>query len=325
MPLGEETGVQPAAVQRLLVVAVIPAYNEERCIGSVVLRTRAQVDAVVVVDDGSTDATAQIAEAGGAIVVRHERNHGKGAALNTGFRKARELGPHAVVLLDADGQHLPQELPAVLAPVLSDEADIVVGSRYIGSGNGRGRSNGTRVPRHRVVGHWAFTLLTNITSGVRVSDSQSGFRALSARAIDALCFSSEGFSVESEMQFLARELGLRVVEVPISADYAGKAKRPVIAHGLLVLNGLLRLVGQYRPLLFFGVPGLLLSLVGLVWGTWVVLIYRSTQQLAVGYALICVLLIVLGTLALFAGVILHSIRGLMLDLIGPAKGRWHAG
>jgi glycosyltransferase involved in cell wall biosynthesis len=312
----------PAAERRLRVVAVIPAYNEERCIGSVVLRARAHVDAVLVVDDGSTDATGQIAAAGGAIVVRHEHNLGKGAALNTGLRKARELCPEALVLLDADGQHLPGEVPDVLAPVLAGEADIVVGSRYIANGGGNEHANGhsNGIPRHRVLGHRAFTTLTNLTSGVRVSDSQSGFRALSSRAAEALNFTSDGFSVESEMQFLAHELGLRVVEVPISADYADRAKRPVMAHGLLVLNGVLRLVGQYRPLLFFGLGGLSLLLLGLAWGGWVVFIYRSSHTLAVGYALISVLLTIIGSLGLFAGLILHSVRGLLLDLVGP-KGR----
>lgn len=305
------------------VVAIIPAYNEERTIGSVVLRAMAHVHDVVVVDDGSTDATAQIAEAAGAIVVRHKRNRGKGAALNTGFYKARELDPDALVLLDADGQHLPNEVPNVLAPVLADEADIVVGSRYIGNGNGHanGNGNGHGVPRHRVVGHWAFTTLTNVASGVRVSDSQSGFRALSWRAIQALNFSSDGFSVESEMQFLAGELGLRVAEVPITADYVDKPKRPVVAHGLMVLNGMLRLVGQYRPLFFFGLAGVFLLLVGVGWGWWVVVVYSRTQQLAIGYALISVLLTVLGSLSLFSGIMLHSVRALLMEFGAPRDGR----
>lgn len=300
------------------VVAIIPAYNEERTIGSVVLRAMAHVHDVVVVDDGSTDATAQIAEAAGAIVVRHKRNRGKGAALNTGFYKARELDPDALVLLDADGQHLPNEVPNVLAPVLADEADIVVGSRYIGNGNGHanGNGNGHGVPRHRVVGHWAFTTLTNVTSGVKVSDSQSGFRALSWRAIQALNFSSDGFSVESEMQFLAGELGLRVAEVPITADYVDKPKRPVVAHGLMVLNGMLHLVGQYRPLLFFGVPGLVVLLAGLVWGALVIDLYRVHGGLAIGYAMISVLLTILGAMTLTTALILHSMRGLLLELLG---------
>ena len=293
----QDTGVQ-APEQRQRVVAVIPAHNEERFIGSVVLRARTHADLVVVIDDGSTDATAEIAEAAGAILVRHERNQGKGAALNTGMRKARELEPDALVLLDADGQHLPDEAPVLLAPILAGEADLVIGSRYL-----NGRENG--VPDHRIWGHRVFNLLTRTASGVSASDSQSGFRAMSRRALRKISFSSAGFSVESEMQFLARELGLRVMEVPITADYAEKPKRPVVQHGLLVLSGVLRLVGQYRPLLFFGVSGLIVLLIGLGWGVYVVDLYRRYEGLAVGYAMISILLTILGSLGLFAGIILH--------------------
>ena len=291
------------------VVAIIPAYNEARTIGSVVLQTCRHADTVIVVDDGSSDATAEIAAAAGALVVRHGVNRGKGAALNTGFCKARELDPLAIVMLDGDGQHQPEEVPQVLAPILEGQADMVVGSRYLEKECG--------VPRHRILGHWAFTSLTNLASGLRVSDSQSGFRAFSPRAVECVSFSSNGFSVESEMQFLAHEHGLRLAEVPITADYVDKPKRPVVAHGLMVLNGVLRLVGQYRPLFFFGLAGLFLLLVGTGWGWWVVVVYGRTKQLAIGYALISVLLTVLGSLSLFSGIMLHSVRCLLLDVIKP--------
>ncbi|HUV90523.1 MAG TPA: glycosyltransferase family 2 protein [Anaerolineae bacterium] len=290
------------------IVALIPAYNEERYIGSVVLKTRKHVDTVIVVDDGSTDLTAEIAEAAGAVVVRHEGKEGKGTALSTGFRRIRELDPAAVVMLDGDGQHLTEEVPQLLAPVLRGEADLVIGSRYL-----NGSESG--VPRNRVWGHWVFTTLTNLLSGKRTTDSQSGFRAFSPRAIEYMRFSSDGFSVESEMQFLAKEHNLRLAEVLITANYVEKAKRPVAKHGLLVLDGVLRLIGQYRPLLFFGVPGLALLLAGLGWGFWVVELYRRHGGLAVGYAMISVLLTILGGLALTTGLMLHSIRGLLLELL----------
>lgn len=288
------------------VAIIIPAYNEERFIGTVVLKSLKHADAVIVVDDGSTDATAEIAEAAGAIVVRHPENRGKGVALNSGFRKARSLNPKAIVTVDGDGQHLVEELPAVVLPVLNGDADIVVGSRYL--------AEASLVPPHRIWGHRLFTFFTNLMSGVPITDSQSGFRAFSRRAAETFEASSRGFSVESEMQFMAREQGLRVVEVPITARYQDKPKRPVLSHGALVLNGIIQLIGQYRPLLFFGVPGMLLLVGGIAWGAWVVSIYQRTQMLAVGYALISVLLATLGSLSLFTGIILHSVRGLLLSL-----------
>ncbi len=303
----EGMGEEPRESGREDIVAVIPAFNEERFIGSVVLKARKYAGTVIVVDDGSTDATAWIAEVAGATVVKHRRNRGKGAALDTGFQAAAELEPAAVVALDADFQHHPRELSRLLEPVLAGEADIVVGSRYL-----EGKAG---VPRHRIWGHRVFTWVTNVTSGVRLSDSQCGFRAFSPRALEAIGFSSEGFAVESEMQFLAHEHGLRIAEAPVSALYQDGPKRPVVAHGLLVLNGVLRLIGQYRPLLFFGVPGVLLAMAGLGWGIYVVRIYQRAQQLAIGYALISVLLFMVGGLSLFAGIILHSVRALLLDLV----------
>jgi len=290
---------------RPCIVAVIPAYNEERFIGSVVLRALRYVDAVLVVDDGSTDGTADTAAAAGATVICHGDNQGKGCALNTGFRRVCELDPRAIVLLDGDGQHRPEEIPIVIEPILRGEADVVAGSRY--------SQRHENVPRHRRVGHWAFTTLTNLASGIPLSDSQNGFRAFSARAVEAIAFSSKGFSVESEMQFLFRDLGLRVVEAPVTTLYQDKPKRNVFVHGLQVLNGVVRLVGQYRPLLFFGLPGGVVLFAGLAWGLWVVDVFRRNAALAVGYAMISVLLTMLGTLTLFTGVTLHSIRAMFRD------------
>lgn len=292
-------------------VVVIPAYNEENTIGSVVLKTRRQADNIIVVDDGSTDATADIASDAGAVVVRHAHNRGKGQALNTGFQKARELNADIVVTIDADGQHLPEELDGVVAPVLTEKADLVVGSRYLSGGNG--------VPRHRIWGHKVFNLITGWTSGTLSTDSQSGFRAFSRAALDRVSFSSTGFSVESEMQFLAREHKLRLFEAPVTIRYDQKPNRPVLNHGLIVLNGILRLVGQYRPLMFFGLPGLLMMIVGIAMAFWIVDIYGKTQNLATGYALISILLFMMGSISLSTGVILHSVRGLILDLVGRGQ------
>jgi glycosyltransferase involved in cell wall biosynthesis len=288
------------------VVAIIPAYDEARYIGSVVLMTRRFVETVIVVDDGSHDETAQIAEAAGALVIRHSHNAGKGVALNTGFQRARQLHPQAVVMLDADWQHQPEQIGQVIAPVLRGEADIVVGSRYLEAGSD--------VPAQRVVGHWGFTHLTNLTSGVHLTDSQSGYRAFSPAALDVLSFRSHSFSVESEMQFLARQHKLRVVEVPITIRYLDRPKRSLMSHGWTVLNGLLRLVAANRPLLFFGVPGALAVLLGAVLGVQVIETYNRTLTLAVGTALQVVILVLGGMFFLITGIMLHAIRILAQEI-----------
>ena len=261
---------------------------------------------VIVVDDGSTDATAELAAIAGAQVIRHAENRGKGAALNTALQAARVHAPDVVVMLDADGQHSLEELMRVVAPVLSGDADLVIGSRYLG--------DSSQTPRHRIWGHWAFNWLTRLASGVPASNSQSGYRAFSPEVLPVISFQSRGFSVESEMQFIVNQYGLRLVEVPITVQYPDRPKRNVVSHGMMVLNGLVRLAGQYRPLLFFGVPGAILLAAGLVWGWVVVDIYSRKLQLAVGYAMISVLLTILGSLLLSTGFILHSMRGLLMDM-----------
>lgn len=288
------------------VVVVIPAYNEERFIGSVVLKLRQHPVDILVVDDGSRDDTALIATTAGARVIRHLRNQGKGVALNTGLHAANQLDPDVLVLIDGDGQHLPEQLPSLVQPVLTGEADMVVGSRYM--------ENTSEVPTHRIWGHRLFNLITAAASGVMTTDSQSGYRAFSPRAMQLLSFSSTGFSVESEMQFLAHEHHLRVVEVPITIRYADQAKRSVFGQGMSVLNGILRLTGQMRPLLFFGLPGLVVLLAGLGLGFYVVDIYNRFKTLAVGYAILSVMLAIIGMLGLSTGITLHSIRGLLNEM-----------
>jgi glycosyltransferase involved in cell wall biosynthesis len=287
-------------------LALIPAYNEERFIGSIVLSVAEYVNHVIVIDDGSKDRTVEIARRAGATVIEHKINQGKAKAVNTGFTYARQINAAAVVMLDGDGQHSATDVPTVLAPIYNQSADIVVGSRFM--------SIKSDIPTYRQVGQHGLTLVTNLASGVRISDSQSGFRAFSSKALENLSFSQEGFSIESEMQFQIREHNLKVVEVPINVSYAEQAKRNPFNHGMQVLNGIMRLVGQVRPLLFFGLSGLCTFLLGAAVGIYVINIYAQTKELAIGYGLITVILCVVGMLLFFAGVVLHSVRSMFLDL-----------
>lgn len=299
------TTLAEAAPQSGPIVALIPAFDEDRFIASVVLKARRFVDQVVVVDDGSHDDTALLAEQAGATVIRQPHNQGKAAALNVGFEAARKLKAHVVVLLDGDGQHDPNDIPALIAPIAEGQADIVVGSRFLGVAS--------NTPQWRVMGQHALNLATNVASGISLTDSQNGFRALSGRALEHLIFRTRGFSVESEMQFLIAEHDLTVHEVPVVVNYDEKPKRNPVTHGLQVLNGILRMIGQNRPLFFFGTPGVLLVAAGSLWMIVVVDRFNQYGRLAVGHALLAVLVIIIGVLALFTAIILHTIRAYMLE------------
>ena len=286
--------------QQPRIIAAIPCFNEELFIGSVVLKAKEYVDQVIVIDDGSIDNTALVAEKAGATVIKHSSNRGKGAAVSTAFEHAGEIGCRALVLLDGDGQHEPAYIPTLVKPVLDGEADVVVGSRFL--------EIKSSVPGYRILGHRLLTFLTNLGSRVKLTDSQSGFRAFSPKAIEVLSFTEEGLSVESEMQFLANKADLRVTEVPVSIAYHGGAKRSPVAHGVGVLNSIMGLISRRIPLFFFGVPGLVMLAFGLREGWRVVEGYNTYGDFWLGPALMAVLLCIVGTLSLFTGLILHTIR-----------------
>ena len=213
-------------------VALIPAYNEEAVIGEVVAGTLRQIENVIVVDDGSTDATADLAAAAGAEVVRLARNRGKAGAVMAGFAAALARGYEAVVMLDADGQHLPEEIPRVLAPVLSGEADMVVGSRFL--------EVRSEIPRYRVLGQKTLNLFTALGAGVTLTDTQSGFRALGPAALARLDFVSDGYSLESDMIAHFAACDLRIAEVPISCRYdvPNSHKKNPVLHGFEIVRAM---------------------------------------------------------------------------------------
>ncbi|MFY1642741.1 glycosyltransferase family 2 protein [Methanoculleus bourgensis] len=284
-------------------VAVIPAYNEGLVIGSVVLQARQYADQVIVVDDGSADRTAAIARLAGADVIRFEENGGKAKAMMAGFARARELGYEAVVMLDGDGQHDPAEIPAVAAPVLAGEADLVIGSRFL--------DTKADVPAYRRAGQVVLNGFTNLSTdgGFATTDSQSGFRALSRRALENLTFSSDGYNIESDMIAHFAPLNLKMTEVPISVTYdvPHKHKKNPVSHGFGVLARIVGLSGYRRPLLSFGIPGLLLTLFGV--GAEIYIFsefYRSGQFHYIvftgGFAAL-----ILGLMLVTSGLILNSL------------------
>jgi len=301
--MNQESSASEQPQRRPKIIAAIPCFNEERCIGSVVIKVKKFVDSVIVIDDGSTDATAEIAAEAGAAIHQHGQNRGYGAAIRSAFAKGRQLEADVLVILDGDGQHDPSDIPNLVKPLLEGEADVVVGSRFLGEGK--------RPPFHRRLGQRVLTAATNLGSGQALSDSQSGFRAYSSKALKELSLAESGMSASSEIQFAIGKSGLRVAEVPIDVSYAGKTRRNPVGHGISVLGRLLVLISLKQPLLLFGVPGLALMAGGLVLGTRVLTIYSDTQELAIGNALGTILLFLAGLLALFAALMLQAIKELL--------------
>jgi glycosyltransferase involved in cell wall biosynthesis len=283
------------------VIAVIPAFNEERFIASVVHKARWSAERVIVVDDGSSDLTGLLAEAAGAEVIYLESNQGKAKALSAGFRRALSYAPKAVVMLDGDAQHEPSEIPSLVGPILEGRVDVVVGSRFL-------KSN--PIPFWRRIGQWGLNLATNHTSGLRLTDTQSGFRAFSPTALQQLHFESPGLSLESEMQFHLKAAGLKVLEVPIGVRYDDPPKRNPFAQGFRILETIVGLVTRKHPLLILTLPGALLTLLGVYFGVEVLIRFHHTGALLIGSAFLSVLLGFSGLLLGISGAILHSLQTL---------------
>ncbi len=193
------------------VAAVLPAYDLEGSIAAIVARTRPLVDWVVVAADGSRDGTARAASAAGAIVPAPEAVRGKGYALIKGIRATRELGADIVVVMDSDGQHLPEEIPVVVQPLLEGRADMVVGSRMLGT---------LRTSTLNKFGNFGLKLISFLVTGRWLTDTESGFRGFLAPRLHALPLSSRGYEIESELLLRALNARFRVVEVPIHVPFA---------------------------------------------------------------------------------------------------------
>ncbi|WP_405307279.1 glycosyltransferase family 2 protein [Methanobrevibacter sp.] len=209
-------------------IVIIPAFNEQAAIGSVVEKSLQYADDVLVVDDGSSDNTSEIAEKAGASLLKHPTNFGKGVSLRDAFGQVD--GYDIVVTIDGDGQHNPDEIPDLIMPIKEDKADFVNGSRYL-----NGFDDNT--PAYRRVGQRVLDIATNITAGTDVTDSQSGFRAFKGSTISCYKFRDPGFGIESEMIADAAENNLRILEVPITVKYdvENSSTKGPVTHGVGVL------------------------------------------------------------------------------------------
>lgn len=206
-------------------IAVIPAFNEATRVGNVVEQALPYVDEVIVVDDGSSDDTAAVAKAAGALVVEHIDNCGAGAATMTGIEAARLRGADAIVTLDADEQHSPEDIPAIIEPIKSDEADVVFANRF-------GQKN--RIPFIRRLFNAIGNMLTLAVTGRWVNDSQCGFKAFGPVAVKQIHLRMSGYEFCTEIVRESTQHHWRVKEVPAKVLYS----EYTLAKGQSFANGI---------------------------------------------------------------------------------------
>jgi glycosyltransferase involved in cell wall biosynthesis len=225
-----------SAVNRETAAALIPAYCEEKHVGAVVERTLQQLDHVLVVDDGSPDATAANARAAGAEVIVHESNLGKGASIQTGLRHWLERGFQYVVILDADGQHLPEEIPRFLAAAATG-ADMMIGTRM---------NDVAQMPLVRRLVNRYMSRTISRACGQEIPDTQCGFRMLSAAVIPQLLDGENRFDYETEMLIVVSRKGFRIASVPISTVYSDEVSS---IHPVRDTLRFFKLMRRYKKLL----------------------------------------------------------------------------
>ena len=287
-------------------IACIPAFNVEKSIGQVVKDCLLYVDEVIVCDDGSMDETCREAEKNGAQVVRHEKNYGYGAALITLFDKAREKSPDVMVTIDGDGQHIPEYIPQLLAPLSYPGTDVVIGSRFL--------KNDLDTPKYRRFGIKIITGAANAGGKLKVTDSQSGFRAYSRKALQLIHPTEYGMAASTEILSKIMNKGLKIVEVPIVISYDGtESKKHAISQGITVLMNVLKYMSIKRPISSYGLPGLALLIIGTILGIQFLDVYINQDIIFIGTLFASIITFIAGAILVTTAIVLFSMANLARD------------
>lgn len=278
----------------------LPAYNEEKNIAALIVKIKNLGFKVLVCDDASIDSTADIARSLGAIVVKHNRNLGYGGSIQSLFSKAREVNADILVTFDADGQHRPEDIGKLVQPILDQEADLVIGSRFL--------EKTSDIPKYREIGIKALTKLANISTNLKLTDSQSGLRAYSKKAIQSIFPSEDSMGVSTEILIKADQAGLKIVEVPVIVLYEGETstQNPTI-HGMNVATATIKQISIKHPLMFYGFPGLGFLALGLFFTVLTLSNFAESRTILTNQALLAVGSIIVGLVLIVTAIILFTI------------------
>jgi len=282
------------------IVIGIPAYNEQKNIAAILVKLKKISKDIIVCDDGSKDLTAEIAKNLGAIVIHHERNLGYGAGIKSIFLKAKEIKADILVTFDADGQHRIEDINTVLEPIKNNNADIVIGSRFL--------EEESEIPKYRKFGIKTITNLTNSSIGEKLSDSQSGFRAYNKEVLEKINPSESGMGISTEILIKAAKKKFKIKEVPIIVSYKGEtSSHHPVSHGVSVVFSTIKYTSIEHPLKFYGIPGAIFFGIGMFFIFWTLQMFSEVGRIITNISLIGIGTIVLGVMLLVTGTILYSI------------------
>ena len=278
----------------------IPAYNEENNIADIITELRKTTDSIIVCDDGSSDRTGDISRNLGAIVIRHDKNRGYGAAINTIFQRAVEIESDILVTFDADGQHRIEDIPKLLMPIEKNKADIVIGSRFL-------KKQGD-IPSYRKMGIKVITEITSASINQKLTDAQSGLRAYSKRVLAEISPSDMGMGISTEILIKASSKGLKISEVPITILYSGNTStHNPVSHGTSVLISTIKFTSIEHPLKFYGIPSLIFLIVGSIFTYYAIDFYIEFGRLNTNLTLVGAGTVLIGVVLLITSILLYSL------------------
>ena len=278
----------------------IPAFNEEENIAKIITNLKKVTDSIIVCDDGSSDMTSEIAEGLGATVIKHEKNKGYGAAINSIFKKCNEDNVDVLVTFDADGQHRVEDLEPLLKPIIDNQSDIVIGSRFL--------DEKSDIPNYRKVGIKIITQVTNASIKQKLTDSQSGLRAYNKKVLQSINPSDTGMGISTEILIKASSGGFKITEVPIKILYGGNTStHNPVSHGTSVLISTIKFTSIEHPLKFYGIPSVIFLIIGSVFTYFTVTFYAEIGRLNPNLALLAMGTILIGIVLLISAILLFSL------------------
>ena len=279
----------------------IPAFNEEKNIAAIITKLADVADSLIVCNDGSSDLTSDIAEKMGAFVINHEKNLGYGAAIRSIFLKAKELDGDILVTFDADGQHRIEDIENVTKPIIDQEADLVIGSRFLDESE-------KEVPQYRKVGIKVITKITNATIKKQLTDSQSGFRAYSKKVVNELNPSESGMGISTEILIKASAKNFRISEVPIKITYFGDTStHNPITHGSSVILSTIKFTSIEHPLKFYGIPSIIFFIIGISFTYFAAQYYTEIGRLSTNLTIVAASTVLIAVVLLITSILLYSL------------------
>ena len=283
------------------IIIGIPAFNEEKNIASIINKLMNITDSIIVCNDGSSDLTSEIAEKMGAEVINHEKNLGYGAAIRSIFLKAKELDGDILVTFDADGQHRIEDIENVTAPIINQEAELVIGSRFLDDSE-------KEVPQYRKVGIKVITKITNASIKEKLTDSQSGFRAYSKKVVDELNPSELGMGISTEILIKASSKNFKILEVPIKILYSGDTStHNPISHGSSVILSTIKYTSIEHPLKFYGIPSVIFFIIGLSFTYLSAQYYAEIGRLNTNLTIVAAGTVLIAVVLLITSILLYSL------------------